>query len=66
MTTIIEALSRFLASFMEWWQQRALMQAGRNEVLLENAEKTISTQEKLNEIDRTELPTDPQSILNKL
>jgi hypothetical protein len=66
MTAIIEALSRLLASFMEWWQQRNLMQAGRNEVLLENAEKTISTQEKLLEIDRTELPSDPQSILNKL
>lgn len=66
MLAIIEALSRFVASFMEWWQQRNLMQAGRNEVLLENAEKTISTQEKLNEIDRSELSADPQSILNKL
>jgi hypothetical protein len=61
-----EALARFAASFMEWFQQSQLIQAGRNEAELDQLKQEKETRGKLDEIDSTPNPTDPESILSKL
>jgi hypothetical protein len=68
-TAILGILNGFLAvadKLLSSWQVSQERQAGRNEVELENAEKSLTDMEKANEIDSRPPVTNRTELLKRL